>query len=29
MQSGIQSYVDPTNVLTKILNDFGENFEFG
>ena len=29
MQIGIQSYVDPTEVLSQIINEFGENFEIG
>jgi hypothetical protein len=29
MQSGIQSYVDPTEVLTAIVDAFGEKIQFG
>jgi hypothetical protein len=29
IQSGIQSYVDPTEVLTAIVDAFGEKFQFG
>ena len=29
IQSGIQSYVDPTEVLTAIVDAFGEKIQFG
>jgi hypothetical protein len=29
IQSGIQSYVDPTEVLTAIVDEIGEKFQFG